>query len=137
MFDWFWRFFDNDLALVPLPPELTAIATIAAINAERQREGKPILIQFSALDVIAQDWANKMARRNRQGHDNFKQRLRNFSFAAENVSYGQNTVARVVLGWMGSPLHRANMMGNYSIAGVGIARNERGVTYWCLNLTRT
>lgn len=48
----------------------------------------------------------------------------------ENVAYGYGSVDGVMVGWMSSPGHRANILsGDYTHLGVGRAGNG-GVDYW-------
>lgn len=54
--------------------------------------------------------------------------------AAENIGYGQSTLAEVYAAWMQSPPHRANILDRRMTAfGVGAA-TVNGVTYWALIL---
>lgn len=52
------------------------------------------------------------------------------SAAGENIAAGYSTPASVVEGWMDSPGHRANILGNYKYLGVGIAYGGDYGTYW-------
>jgi uncharacterized protein YkwD len=55
--------------------------------------------------------------------------------AAENVASGQKTFSDVLSGWEGSSGHRSNLLlPNVSAAGVAMAQNKSGRTYWTLDL---
>ena len=51
--------------------------------------------------------------------------LGDFSFRT-----GTESVERVMKGWMDSPGHRANILGNYRDVGFGIAQNKQGRRIW-------
>lgn len=53
--------------------------------------------------------------------------------AAENLAAGQSTPAEVILGWMNSPGHRANLLAAQAReAGFGVARGVDGRLYWAM-----
>jgi uncharacterized protein YkwD len=69
------------------------------------------------------------------GHRGFDQRLEDIRSkmphraAAENVAmnFGHEDPARAaVQGWIESPPHRKNLLGDFSLTGIGIARDARG-----------
>ena len=47
----------------------------------------------------------------------------------ENIAYGYNSAESVMKGWMNSPGHRSNILGNYSTIGIGCFEYN-GVDYW-------
>ncbi|MFG2077677.1 CAP domain-containing protein [Nonomuraea maritima] len=50
---------------------------------------------------------------------------------AENIAMGQPTAAAVVKAWMDSDGHRENIMNcDYTLIGVGAAKNAEGQIYW-------
>ena len=68
-------------------------------------------------------------------HRAFKQRLQDigdkvpYRAAAENVeaNAGYDDPARAAVeGWKESPEHRRNMLGDFSLTGIGIAGSEQG-----------
>jgi len=52
--------------------------------------------------------------------------------AGENIALGYTSPQAVVNGWMNSPGHRANILGNYNYLGVGVY-NSQGYWYWVQN----
>lgn len=71
-------------------------------------------------------------------HDGFEQRIEaiarliNLQGAAENLAYNQgydDPVKTAVEGWIKSPGHHKNMIGDFDLTGVGVARNEKGEYY--------
>ena len=62
------------------------------------------------------------------GHDGFEARCKMFNFsqyrgAAENVAYNMGIAdpgKAAVDGWIKSPGHRKNLLGNYNFMGIGV-----------------
>ena len=53
-----------------------------------------------------------------------------YTYAAENIAYGQKTPAEVMKGWMNSSGHRANILSkNAQYIGIGV-QYKNGVYYW-------
>jgi uncharacterized protein YkwD len=52
------------------------------------------------------------------------------SASAENVAYGQLSAQAVVKGWINSAPHRKNMEGNYTLTGIGLYKDRKGVIYF-------
>ena len=53
--------------------------------------------------------------------------------AAENIAYNQgyqNPVEKAVLGWIESEGHHQNIVGDFNLTGIGVAKNERGEYYF-------
>lgn len=66
------------------------------------------------------------------GHEGFEDRVAIVSkkmgrvgAAAENVAYGTLDAESVVDGWIKSPGHRRNMLGDYNLIGIGTAGKGR------------
>lgn len=82
------------------------------------------------------DWAAFMAKNRTMTHGDFADRIThvypNVS-AGEDIAEGQPTVDSVVTAWMGSPPHRANILGDYNIIGTGFATSSDNQVYWCLD----
>ena len=71
------------------------------------------------------------------GHEHFAARVKRLYSkipvsrgAAENVAYNYKDLQVLVQGWIKSPGHQKNMVGNYNLTGIGIARDEHGKTYY-------
>ena len=52
-----------------------------------------------------------------------------YAACGENIASGQATPAEVMAGWMNSPGHRANILGNYNRLGLGV-REINGRIHW-------
>lgn len=97
-------------------------------NKFRQENGKPPLKFSKVLSKIAMPHTKRMlAKIVPLGHSGFKERSQEASFAratGENVAYvmgHSEPVEDMVKGWINSPPHRANMLGNFNSIGVAFA----------------
>jgi uncharacterized protein YkwD len=72
-------------------------------------------------------------------HEGFEKRVEIISrqislrSAAENLAYNQghnDPVSVAVKGWIKSPSHHKNMIGNFNLTGIGIAKNSEGEYYF-------
>jgi uncharacterized protein YkwD len=98
-------------------------------NAERAKEGLSALQLNPNLNLAAQNHSEDMALRDYFSHtgvngsssgDRATTAGYQFSSLGENIAAGYITPQEVVLGWMNSPGHRANIMnGNYREMGLG------------------
>jgi uncharacterized protein YkwD len=55
-----------------------------------------------------------------------------FSSAAENVAFNtgySDPAQQAVIGWLHSPGHLKNILGNYNLTGIGVATNDKGDVY--------
>ncbi len=50
----------------------------------------------------------------------------------ENIAFGPKTPEAVMKGWMNSPSHRANILGNFSQIGAAYAIAPDGTAFWCV-----
>lgn len=119
----------------PVNP-VPASAVIAALNTERARYDLEPLTESAVLDAAAHAWAQLIAGQGVLTHGDFEKRIADMvpgHAIAENIAEGQQTVAQVVAAWMGSPGHRANILGPYSQAGHGEAIDARGNRYWVVD----
>jgi uncharacterized protein YkwD len=53
--------------------------------------------------------------------------------AAENIAYGYSTPQAVVNGWLNSPGHYKNIMGDYTHLGIGVVPDSFGQLMWTQN----
>lgn len=128
-----------------VPVDLTdaqvAAQLLTAVNAERQRHGlKPVTINGPCL-AAARAHAKQMAKVDKLSHegigdDSLIVRLIRQDYAGiggENVAWNYRSVPEVVAGWMRSPGHRANVLGDYADFGGAAAAGRSGL-YWCVVL---
>jgi uncharacterized protein YkwD len=114
---------------------------LAAHNRERAAKKLSPLALDPKLTAAAQAHADDMARHSTMSHegsdgstpfDRIKRQGYNYRSAAENVARGQETVAEVMSSWMNSPHHRANILGNYTQAGIAVALDKDDAPFWCV-----
>ena len=108
------------------------------VNKHRRAVGLGDLQMLSAASTeAAKHSANMAAKRVAFGHTGFEARvsaisrsLGSVSAAAENVADGKLTAQEVVDGWIHSAAHKKNMEGNYTLTGIGTAKDAGGVIYF-------
>lgn len=108
------------------------------VNQHRKSIGLGELRMIAAANEQAYKHSKDMAAKATGfGHEGFTERIdairRKIGFipaSAENVAYGYLNAKAVVAGWLNSPPHKKNMEGNYTLTGIGIAIDKKGVTYF-------
>jgi uncharacterized protein YkwD len=113
---------------------------IALTNAERAGAGLAPLAPDMRLTAAAQGHSDDMVTRDFYSHTTPEGREPWDRAASagcahrgigENIACGQRTPAEVVLGWMNSPGHRANILKpDFTHIGIGYATGSRAGTYW-------
>ena len=113
---------------------------ISRVNAYRRSQGLPLLVEDDFIAAIAREHSVQMAAGRRPlGHDGFNRRADAINeqtgaqSVSENVSYNNYPASaaaeRVVTGWIRSPGHHQNMIGDYDRMGTGAARSRDGAWY--------
>ncbi len=108
------------------------------VNKFRKSKGLSALTLNETLSAEARGHSRSMASgRTAFGHDGFESRIDDISkklgrvsAAAENVAYGNLDAEGVVNGWIKSPGHRKNMLGNFNLIGIGTAPGRGNITYF-------
>jgi uncharacterized protein YkwD len=112
-----------------------------AHNQARAKRGLPALVMNPQLMAAAREHAHDMAARRTLTHEGTDgstpdQRIERQGYHSrqigENVAAGQQTVQEVMQSWMQSPLHRRNILGDFSDIGVARAFDSDGAPYWCV-----
>ena len=111
-----------------------------SINQYRAKQNLPPLILNSHISQQAQIHSQNMAQQVVEfSHQGFETRIKAlkgqviYRRAAENVAYNQgyqDPVQRAVAGWIESQGHHENLLGNFDLTGIGVAKNERGEYYF-------
>ena len=77
------------------------------------------------------------------GHQDLKKRMEliasqvgYISMTGENVAFGQMDAREVVAGWLNSPGHKRNIEGDFTLTGIGIAKDSKGMIYYTQIFTR-
>jgi uncharacterized protein YkwD len=115
------------------------LTTYNLVNKYRQSRNLPPLIVDPAISAQAKAHSEQMARSGSLSHDGFNDRVTSVSKtivyrkAAENVAYnmgyGQPDLV-AVQSWIESPGHQHNMVGQYDLTGIGVAKNAKGEYYF-------
>jgi uncharacterized protein YkwD len=119
-------------------------ALLQSMNEQRARRGLPPLHRNVRLDAAAADRIRDMFEYGYFDHvapdgtEPFvwvRQRGYRYVRVGENLATGQRAARQVVEQWMGSPGHRANVLGNFEDTGIAIAsgspdgRSSHGYTF--------
>ncbi|SEN32738.1 Cysteine-rich secretory protein family protein [Chitinophaga rupis] len=107
-------------------------------NKFRESKGLAPLQLVSTISKEAEDHSQDMAKgRTGFGHEGFEERvdhvgkkLGRVAAAAENVAYGNLDAEGVVNGWIKSPGHRRNMLGDYNLIGIGSAQGKGNIIFF-------
>jgi uncharacterized protein YkwD len=111
---------------------------LANVNQYRHSKGLAPLGLNNVISAEAETHSQGMADgRVEFGHDGFSGRIQRISSqlgpakqSAENVAYGNLSAEQVVSNWINSPAHRQNIEGNFTLTGIGTAKNKKGVIYF-------
>lgn len=109
------------------------------VNEERAKEGLAPLTLDSKLSDVARAHSKDMAKNTFFDHTNLRgespfDRMHNagitYRTAGENIAAGQVSAEEVMISWMNSPGHRANILNpDYKYIGVGYYKGN-GRPYW-------
>ncbi|MCL1903969.1 MAG: CAP domain-containing protein [Oscillospiraceae bacterium] len=125
----------------PRPPyrDTTTDDVVKLTNKVREQKGKPALKSDNeALNSAAAKRAEELVQY--YNHDRPDGRawmtvfgdynITGWGGIAENIASGYTSPQDVVDGWINSPDHYKNIMGNYTHIGVGYARSSNGTQFW-------
>lgn len=100
------------------------------VNEARWGQGNSGLIRNSSMHAVAAGWAATLAQTGTLSHnpEYSSQIPGGWVAAGENVAQGYGGSAAMHEGWMNSPGHRANILGDFT--DIGIAYLEAGGTTW-------
>ena len=114
--------------------------TFTLINQYRQSKNLPALQWNNDIVQQSRIHAQQMASgKTTFSHDGFKKRVEIISQkipykgAAENIASNQgygDPAEAAVKGWLKSPGHYKNIVGDYNLTAIGIAQNSQGMYYF-------
>eukprot|EP01106_Pelomyxa_sp_JSP_P016556 TRINITY_DN623_c0_g1_i12.p1 TRINITY_DN623_c0_g1~~TRINITY_DN623_c0_g1_i12.p1 ORF type:complete len:229 (-),score=35.79 TRINITY_DN623_c0_g1_i12:144-830(-) len=118
-------------------PALIGKEALEHTNLFRLSQHKPSLVWNQALANIGAKHSKDMAEHKVPfSHQGFDGRVRQYPFrytaAAENLAMnkGFSRIAKVAVeGWVESPGHRKNLLGTFSLCGIGVHRGSDGTWY--------
>lgn len=119
----------SDSPTVPAAEQAAIDQILADTNAFRAAHGKPALTLSTEMTTVARNWSQHMATTGEFTHnpDYAKQIPAGWTRAGENIAAGYALDA-VVQGWIDSPRHRDNLLGDFTHLGVGYV-SQPGTTY--------
>lgn len=101
-------------------------------NEQRELKGRAPFELDPYLCEYAQKHAEWMAQKDILRHSDVSLILGRFFRSGENIAWNQKSEKEVVLAWMNSRGHRANILNrNFIKIGFGVAYNEKNEPYWC------
>jgi uncharacterized protein YkwD len=120
-------------------PDGTLDGVLALVNDARRTAGAPALQDHAALRRAARTQSIRLAQDGVLSHGNWVDVIRaagyRGTYAAENIAYGYASPGAVVNGWLGSPLHRANMLNSiFRDSGIGCVIDQNGRYWWAHDL---
>lgn len=105
-------------------------------NVARAAQGLPALKQNTAIDAVAQAWAQKMASDGFVHNPSYSTQIpAGWSLASENIAAGYSS-ATVVDAWLNSPGHRVNIMSAATDIGIGFFVAPNGTAYSVQNFAQ-
>lgn len=119
------------LVLAPATAHAAPADDLAALATQaRWANGLNGLLRNAAMDAVAANWANQLAASGTLAHNpNYAAEIPGgWVAAAENVAQGHPSASAMHDGWMSSPGHRANLLGDYT--DIGVAFLSAGGTTW-------
>ncbi|MDR3632337.1 MAG: CAP domain-containing protein [Isosphaeraceae bacterium] len=132
----------DEPADTPNPADQRTLKTLLeAHNKERAKEKLPPLKANAQLETAAMEHARDMAQKEKMSHDGSDgstpaERVKKAGYRyvrmGENVAVEYPDVERAVRGWMESPPHKKNILGDFTEMGGAIARDFDGRPYWCV-----
>ncbi|HWE38740.1 MAG TPA: CAP domain-containing protein [Isosphaeraceae bacterium] len=123
-------------------PDPVVAEVLKLHNRERAKAKLPPLTLEPKLTDAAKRHALDMAEHDTMSHEgsdgsNPQQRIEAAGYkgrgTGENVAFGARTPAAVVQGWMDSPPHKKNILGDYQDVGIAVAKSDDGTPYWCID----
>jgi uncharacterized protein YkwD len=109
------------------PPKLDADKIEVLVNDERAKNGlAPLahsdLLRTSACakldDMVTNNYWSHVSPNGTQPWYFFTVVGYTYTYAGENLAYGQNTESALITDWMNSQTHKDNILGNYAESGV-------------------
>lgn len=136
----------NDSSSSSGSSELSAMEQSAfdKVNEYRASKGLSALTWSSNIANISREHSEDMAAISVLSHDGFDTRAATLQ-ASGAISVGENVAVNsgfsdpastAVSGWISSPGHEANMVGNYTKTGMGVAISSNGSYYFTQMFTR-
>lgn len=127
----------NPVAPPPPAPAVSAQAAyegriLVLVNAERTKRGLRPLAMNTCADGYANRWASRLAATGPLVHQSLTPILSACGArrVGENIAYGNISADQMMVNWMNSPGHRANILNaNFTHIGIGAVKTSSGRWY--------
>lgn len=105
------------------------------VNQYREKQGLPVLEINEEVSTIARNHSKNMAKGlSVWGHEGYEERTQMVSTLIRWEEIGENLARNslknpsetAMSGWINSPLHEDNLIGYFTITGIGVARSPTG-----------
>ena len=114
------------------------------VNLDRKSKGLRELQLNKIESSIAEQHSRNMASGKVPfGHNGLQTRakairkqLGGITMVGENVASGQMTAKEAVEGWLHSPGHKRNIEGDFTLTGIGWAKDKKGMIYFTQIFTK-
>ncbi|EGC38575.1 hypothetical protein DICPUDRAFT_148783 [Dictyostelium purpureum] len=117
-------------------PEAIGRKALELTNTFRKTLNLPPLLWNQPVYLVGVEHSKNMGEKIEEfGHGGFKERVKKFPFkfksVGENVAYtnSSNVAEHAVDGWINSPGHRKNLVGNFNVCSIGVYKNSEGFWY--------
>jgi hypothetical protein len=103
---------------------------VSQVNGDRAQAGLPALTADPTVTSVAQQWADVLLQQGSLSHNpNLGSQLpQDWVRYGENVGMGPS-VPSLEQAFMASPEHRANILGDYSMVGIGVDQRSDGTLF--------
>ncbi|HEX4850974.1 MAG TPA: CAP domain-containing protein [Puia sp.] len=114
------------------------------VNVHRKSKGlRPLKLNSVESSVATRHSRDMATGKIPFGHQGFDDRARDLrkklgtiTLVGENVASGQMTAKEAVDGWLHSPGHKRNIEGDFTLTGIGWAKDKRGMIYYTQIFTK-
>lgn len=109
------------------------------VNQYRKQHGLSSLEINNDISEIARNHSSNMANGlSNWGHDGYEERTKMVATVIRWEEFGENlarnsdsnSAQKAMTGWINSPLHEDNLIGDFSFTGIGVARSASGEYYF-------
>lgn len=115
------------------------------VNQHRKSIGlRPLELNTIESAVAEKHSRNMASGKTAFGHDGLTSRAKDIrkklgqpiTAVGENVASGWMSAKEVVDGWLNSSGHRRNIEGDFTLTGIGLAKDRKGMTYYTQIFTK-
>jgi uncharacterized protein YkwD len=140
--DWIFGRRPHPVPVPPGPPSAPGNLPelYVSVNTMRARAGLHPLAADPRLEAVAARRIARLAARGVLDHAGFAAEIEaampGAVAAGEVLAAGQTSAAQAVSDWLRDPPHRAELLGDFTRMGAGVATGRGGMLYWCVDFAR-